>query len=990
MRKHIKQYAAAAMAAMMMVSAGTEGVYNVLAHNTEVKFESIGSESVYTDGTQLSAVTNITSPKGTVTAKLWTDTLTGRYFYSGYLGEKCLIEASSLGIVTDKADFTSGAEYVAGSVTQVTDTYILLNGKHDGQIDDKCNEYNFTLKKDGHKLTVSMRVYDEGIAYRYSMDEGTSISGEASEFVLPDDAVIWTYNQPNNTYEGTYGEIPISTIYNAAAAYTTPTLAKTEDGWILMTEASVFDKENSYCASYFLTEKDSKNLKWTFGNKQSSKVVMTEAFETPWRVAVMSDNLNEIVNSDIVTSVCNDEADIDWSFVKPGKLAWSWWSSTGDDPIAYEPQFEYIDFAAANGWEYVCLDYGWVLWDDYKDKVKELVDYASEKGVGIWLWYGVNNVGHSGTGAYPTYSLLDKKTISLEMEWANQIGIKGVKVDYYESDSQTTMNQMYMCAQIAAENQIMVLFHGCTSPGGENRTFPNVLSYEAVYGAEYYKWRKEPSTSNIITYLFTRNAVGSADFTPTAMPVSGIDATYGFMLGTSIYIESGLVHFAENINVYEGYAGLSLMNDMPVTWDETQVLEGYPKEYGTVARRSENNWYMASLTTKARTTDISLNFLESGKEYTIYIYKSNADDTNIEVEQIKVTSDDRLKVELKNNDGFAAKITEEDFDILTDYEKNYEFYEAENAVLNGAATLSANLGNAQYSSGGQLVENIGYASENNVTYTINTEDAGVYELNIYYVSGNDRRFLISLNGDENSRIRTAKLNSGDWVTVKKETLYVHLEKGENKITFYNENGIYAPNLDRISLSKAPVDKEPSISDETEDVHMDAETEKAAAYEYSIYEAEEAVIANGATKESTCVGWIGGNSYVLFENIKVEKTGTYYLKISYMTGADRDFAISVNGGENLTITCPSSGDYYTNPASIYMKVELNEGVNTIKMSNPAGDAPNLDSIGISTSVIDHDKNVEVSEDNSVIIVIIVCVVLAIGVIIVALKSKRKKL
>ncbi len=908
--------------------------------------QSLGGESVYTDGTELTFVKEIPSPNGKIVAKLWMDEAGGRYFYSASNDGECVILASQLGMNTESADFTTGADYVAGSMEEVTDTYTLLNGKHDGEITDVCNEYTFTLAKSGKELTVKLRVYDDGVAYAYAMNEGATIKNEASESVFADSASLWTYSQPNVTYEGTYGEIPMTSVFNAAATYTTPSLVRTGDSWVLLTEASVFDDEYSYCSSLLKTVENSKNLKWAFGNKQAATVVMDGAFETPWRVAVIGSDLNAIVNNDIVTSVCEDAYDVDYSFVKTGKLAWSWWSSTGDDPIAFEPQFDYIDFAAKNGWEYVCLDYGWVLWDDYKAKVKELVDYAEEKGVGIWLWYGVNNVGHTAAGAYPKYSLLDEATIKTELEWANEIGVKGVKVDYYESDNQNTMEQMYLCAKIAADNKIMVLFHGCTNPGGENRTFPNVLSYEAVYGAEYYKWRMEPSTANIITYLFTRNAVGSADFTPTALPVAGVVATHGFMLATSIYVESGLVHFAENVNVYEGYMGLSLMNDMPTTWDETIVAEGMPGEYGSVARRSGDDWYVAAITTGARTTDISLDFLEAGKTYTAYIYKTNAAGDDIEVLVKEVTREDVLALELSKDDGATVKLTTKAFDYITDYNDNYTYLEAEDATANGRVSVSTNAFSAQYSSGKLAAENIGNGVDNNVTYEITVSEAGVYEINVYYISGNDRRFLISVNGDDENRLRTASLNSGDWVTVDKETLYIELVEGKNIIKFYNDSA-YAPNLDRISVSKATVEKDVTVSDETVD---NADTNPGAAYEYDVYEAEDATIANGATNENTLVGWIGGNSYVSFDEIEVDEAGRYYLRIAYMTGADRQFAVSVNDGENVFVDCPSSGDYYSNPAFAYVVVELKAGVNTIKLSNPNGDAPNLDAIGISKTVV----------------------------------------
>lgn len=987
--------------AVVMVFTSIIKPVTVKADETEERY---GSESVYTDGTSLTAVKEIASPDGKVVAKLWKDD-SNRYFYSASINGECVIYASALGMVTKEADFSTGVNYKEGKLEKITDDYQLLNGKHDGQISDVCNQFTFDLEKDGKNLTVNIRVYDDGVAYNYKMNEGATVEKEVSESVFADDAYIWTYTHPNHTYEGTYVKISMNAVYNVAATYTVPSLVETGNNWVLITEASVFDDEQSYCSSLLKTVKDSKNLQWTFGNKQSNTVVMKEAFETPWRVAVIGDSLDTIVNSDIVTSVCNDAKDYDFSFVKPGKLAWSWWSSTGDDPISFEPQFEYIDFAAANGWEYVCLDYGWVLWDDYKAKVKELVDYAAKKGVGIWLWYGVNDVGHTAAGAYPKYSLLKEETIREELTWAGSIGVKGVKVDYYESDGQTAMKQMYLCAKIAAECKQMVLFHGCTVPGGENRTFPNVLSYEAVYGAEYYKWRTEPSTANIITYLFTRNAVGSADFTPTALPVAGINATHGFMLATALYIESGLVHFAENVNVYEGYNGLSLMNDMPVTWDETKVLEGMPGKYGTVARRQGADWYIASLTTDVRTTEAGLDFLEEGKTYTAYIYKTNEAKNGIEIVTKKVTSKDILAEKLGKNDGFSVKITESEFDYVTDYEKNYIYLEAENATYGGKVVHSSNAFNAQYSSGKKTAEYIGSGAENCVTYSVNVDEAGVYEINLFYISANDRRFMISVNGDDANRIRTGKLNSGDWVTVKKEAIYVELVKGDNTIKIYNDE-TFAPNLDRISISKNTVNEKVTVSDEEKD---DIQVSAGEKYEYKEYEAEKATIAGGATNENTLVGWIGGNGHVTFENIKVKADGTYYLKIWYMTAEDRDFVVTVNDGKDITVKCPSNGDYYGNPGNAYVEVKLNKGVNTIKLSNPSGNAPNLDKIGISLKSLEEEVTTEETteknevkkneEKNNVSLLVVfavlvpvfvvILIVAVVVILIISLKKKGKK-
>lgn len=905
----------------------------------------VGDANTYTDGTVLSQVNQISSPDERLVFSLQKDA-EGRFFYSVKKDGEDMIYASRLGLETSDIDFGTGAEYHFDQTRAVTDTYQLYQGKHQGNISDTCTETTFSLEKAGKSLEVTVRVYDDGVAYCYGMKEGASIKKEVGEYVFPDQATLLSYTQPNVTYEGTYSEYSMNQVYQASASYTIPSLVSVNDHYVLLTEAAVFSEEDSYCSSYLKTTSESKNLTWSFGNKQSGAVMMKSEFTTPWRVAIIGDDLNTVVNSDIVTSLNPDAEDMDWSFIEPGKTAWSWWSSTGDDPIAFEPQKEYIDFAAENGWEYVCLDYGWILWDDYKAKVKELADYAKEKGVGLWLWYGVNDTGHTAAGAYPKHSLLSRDNITTEFEWASSIGIRGVKVDYYESDNQSTMNQMYLCADIAAENHLMVLFHGCTNPGGENRTFPNVISYEAVYGAEYYKWRSEPSTKNIINYLFTRNAIGSADFTPTALPVANINATYGFMLATCAYIESGIVHYAENVNVYEGYNGLSFLNALPVSWEETKVLEGEIGSYGTVARRAGESWVIAALSAKERNTALALDFLSDGKEYTAILYKTAENNKGLEIQTQKVTADTIIELALAKDDGVAIYISEDGLDIETAYEKKYHYYEAEAAKKSGAAVLSEN----QYASGKQVVGYLGNGEKNAIEFTIQAEEAGVYELKPFYVSGADRRYEIKVNGAE--AIRTQALNSGDWVSVAQTSLYITLEKGENTIVFTNSKKD-APNLDRIAVSKAKTEKEPTKSDDSEDA---VTGEDGSKYQYIIYEAEQALISN-AQKNATTVGWLGNSadSYVLFEDVTVDEAGEYYLMIQYFSGEDREVYVSVNGEDGMVVACKSSGAWSEYASQSYVKVKLNTGKNTIKIYHPTAYCPDLDAIGISTTRTDAPDN-----------------------------------
>ncbi len=269
----------------------------------------------------------------------------------------------------------------------------------------------------------------------------------------------------------------------------------------------------------------------------------------------------------------------------------------------------------------------------------------------------MNNKGHSGykdskgNPAYPYYSLLDEATIKREFEKMSGYGVKGVKVDYYESDSQQTMKQMYLCATIAAKNKLMVLFHGCTIPRGESRTFPNVVSFEAINGTEYYKWFESPALANRVSYPFIRNVVGCADFTPTGLPIYGIKATAGFALADVVTIESGVQHFAHSVYTYEASKALPFLNDVPVKWDEMRVLDGRPMQFNVVARRSGNDWYIGSATLASRTVEIPLDkLITDDGVYNAYIFGDNENGSALKVDVLTgLTKDDTITRNLHQN-----------------------------------------------------------------------------------------------------------------------------------------------------------------------------------------------------------------------------------------------------------------------------------------------------------------------------------------------------
>ncbi|MBR6107549.1 MAG: glycoside hydrolase family 97 catalytic domain-containing protein [Oscillospiraceae bacterium] len=759
------------------------------------------------DGTAVNSIPSLQteSPDGTLVSKIWQDAR-GSYYYSVEKQGDSVILPSKLGLVTTTEDLSSGfpAEAPTASRTTHDETYSMPSGKH-VTIRDHYSEISFPLVKGSSTLTVIMRVYDDGIGVRYSLNHGASIKEEATQVMFPGSSTFWG-NWPNATYEWDMVEVPKDRSNETNSTYSCPYTGVIADRyWVTVSEASVFNEENPYCAGSLQFVGDYHSLRFKGGVKVSG-ITMSAAFHTPWRAVVIGDTLNQMASSDLILNLNPPSVLEDTSWVKPGKVAWSWWSSGGDSPVEYHMQKEYIDFAAENGWDYVCVDFGWALWDDSEAKIKELCDYGKEKGIGIWLWYGVNNTGHAGykdskgNPAYPYYSLLDEATIVREFKRISGLGVKGVKVDYYESDTQETMKQMHLCTTIAAENKLMVLFHGCTIPRGESRTYPNVVSFEAINGSEYYKWFNAPSLENRVSYTFTRNVVGSADFTPTGIPIYGINATAGFALADVVTIESGVQHFAHSVYTYEGSPALPLLNDVPVAWDDMYVIDGRPMQFNVTARRSGADWYIGASTIAARTVKINLSDLisDDGK-YNAYIFGDNENGSALKVSVLTgLTKDDTITQSLLKNGGFVIKLTKGTMNLDTPY-SNYISYEAEYAKRSGQASITEGK-DAKYCSNNAYVGYVGGNANNYITFeNVNAPEAGEYTLRVYYVSGEPRSLKIDINGKYAAKIDNCYANKRDWKGIRAASVTVQLNKGANTVKLYNDAG-YGPSIDRIALA----------------------------------------------------------------------------------------------------------------------------------------------------------------------------------------------
>lgn len=746
------------------------------------------------------------SPDGNTVVRFWADE-DGFWSYSVTDRDRKIIDRSHIGMVMQEGNLFRGLSLVEDSVEikEIQETYELFTGYNE-VMENHCNVTSFVLKNDQGSFRLEVRVHDDGFAYRYldvmaGDGERVTVLTEKSEVALPMNIRTWSFGL-NGTYEGTYEKRDYSQLRSLSQKLCTPVLVKIGETWMLLTEAGALNNDGQYCTSALQTKSGSVTLNWCFGLRRDPareakgevdspghldiKTLETvNGFDTPWRVAVIADDLNELINTSLISDLnppADEELFADIGYIKPGKVAWSWWAE-GSYTGVYDKHIEYIDFAAENGWEHICMD---ADWRNFEGRLAEICDYARDKGVGVFVWVNYRD-------------LKDKDAMeALVAKWA-EAGVAGLKTDYFESDEPSVLQVMQNVAECCAKNRLMVLYHGCIRPGGECRTYPNILSTEAVLGEEFHKWSEAPTVANCMMYPFTRNICGSMDYTPTGTKVDS-EATYGFCLAQTIVYESALQHFAYAAAAYRNYNGLALLNHIPTTWDETLLLDGFPGEYVTIARRNGENWFVGSMTGEARTVEFALDFLGDGN-YNAYIYENRLDDTGLELRELIVTKEDRIVLELTKGSGAAMMITKETIDTTVGENKEmnpqgYVFYEAESFdnILTGAAGRAG----GSFCSGGQKVGYVGHVGNNLTFPKITVDETGTYRLLLYYCSGENRKATLTVNGEKQYQLEN--LNSGDYSRPAVAEVRVELKAGTNTLEISNPTA-YAPDIDRIGISE---------------------------------------------------------------------------------------------------------------------------------------------------------------------------------------------
>ena len=620
------------------------------------------------------------SPDGNIAVRLQIDN-NGIPFYQINYKDNPVILNSRLGIVRNDADFSEGMKLKSVSeITPVTDEYSLLYGKKKHAV-YQANKLTYNLAgASGEELDVIFQASNDGVVFRYAFpgtsDSVKKISRELTCFNFAENTHGWIqpraksksgWNQVNPSYEEHYWQDTLlSSVLANDSGWVFPALFHGENAWITITETW---PERNYCGSHL--NKGNNTFEMCIEFPESSEgftngVVYPESklpWSTPWRIITIGESLSTLAESTLGMDVAHPSVLKNTDYVKPGRASWSW-VLLKDPSVNYDTQLEFIDYASEMGWEYCLVDAGWdvtMAWEG----IRKLADYAAQKNVKLLLWY--NSAGDwNTTPLTPKHRLLTPEKRNTEFAILQEIGIKGIKVDFFGGDGQSMMDYYQDILEDADKYQLMVNCHGATLPRGLQRTYPNLVSMEAIRGLEYATFGQEtadkvPTKSTIVTY--TRNIFDPMDFTPVCF--TDYDNNHrvtgnGAELAQAVIFLSGIQHYAETpegMKTVPDYVR-NMMKEIPVAWDETHFIDGYPGKYIVLARRSGKTWYVAGI--NAEKTEHKFEFTlpcSSGKPALLI----TEGDSLRSFSKAELTADKNItqKVLVRSNGGFVIQLEEE-------------------------------------------------------------------------------------------------------------------------------------------------------------------------------------------------------------------------------------------------------------------------------------------------------------------------------------------
>jgi alpha-glucosidase len=606
----------------------------------------------------------------------------GQLFYSVAFHGKQTFEDSALRLeLENQAPLGSNVHIVRATSAAGVDDYKLLAGKTSA-VHDAYRSIALELQESGpaaRTFEIEARAYNSGLAFRYHVPQQPALSRyeltqEDTEFRPVMDADAWALRLPNyqSGYESEYVPQVLSALSNQGGVSSyilngSPMLLHMPGvAWAAVGEADLEGNAAMYLENptgnwegHYLVSKISPPVEG-----KGPAVDASLPHDSAWRIILLGDSAGALIESNLVTDLNPPNRVEDTSWIHPGKASWNWWNGDigpdGQSAYTTKNMEYYVDFAAESGFPYMMLDAGWSGRDITQMRgnvdVPELVRYAAKKNVKVWIWLYSKSVAEQMQQAFPLYE-----------KW----GVAGVKIDFILRNDQQGIQWYYDVAKLAAEHHLVVDFHGATQPWGIQRTYPNVLDYEAVLGLENNKAGRRDGPVNRVTFPFTRMLSGPMDYTPggfdNVTPEQFVARDkHPMVMGTraqqlALYVafEAPLAMVSDAPSAYANQPDFRFIKDVPTTWDATKVLNGNPGEFATIARRHGDEWYLGSMTNwSSRDLRVPLSFLGSGS-YKAEIYEDAPDSTqnpkHVTIRQQIVHSGDVLTLRLASGGGCAIR-----------------------------------------------------------------------------------------------------------------------------------------------------------------------------------------------------------------------------------------------------------------------------------------------------------------------------------------------
>ena len=603
--------------------------------------------------------------------------------YSVYFGNIPVLEPSALSL-TIRSHGVLGIDpkVLSHEIKTVDDLVLPVVAVKSSTIEDKYNELVLSFKGN---YSVAFRAYNDGVAYRFitDLDDDIVVESEKITYHFKGDprVVLARANDFITHQESIFTEMKLSETEDTAL-YFPPSLVKIENGpFVLITESDLYDYPGTYFTKgegrslegvqpHFVLKEKQISDRTVIAETRADYIAETKGSRSfPWRVMCIAEKDGDLLLNQLVYLLARplELEDTDW--IKPGNVAWDWWNAnniTGVDfksGINTETYMHYIDFAAEYGLDYIILDEGWCNPADHFEvapgiDLEKICSYGKEKGIGIILWV--------------VWKTLDDQ-LEESLEWFEELGVKGIKVDFMQRDDQWMVNYYLKIAQQAAAHHMLVDFHGAYKPSGLRRAWPNVITREGIMGMEHSKWSANVTPEHDVTAPFIRMVAGPMDYTPGAMdnaheknflarferPMSL--GTRCHQLAMYVIFESPLQMLSDNPQNYRReHECTRFISQVPTVWDETVVLDAKVGEYILLARRSGENWYIGAMSDNgSRELEIDFSFLPDG-EYNLELFRDgvNAVRNAQDYKRIdtRVTSSDRLIIHMAPGGGWAGRV----------------------------------------------------------------------------------------------------------------------------------------------------------------------------------------------------------------------------------------------------------------------------------------------------------------------------------------------